>query len=73
MIVALLLTHMALGLLGRAVPQLNGMMVSFPITIALGLLMLGAALPVMAAVIERWMAHLGTDARTLLQALAGGA
>jgi flagellar biosynthetic protein FliR len=47
-IVALLLAHLALAILGKAVPQLNVMMVSFPITIAIGLVMLGASLPFLA-------------------------
>lgn len=48
---ALLVSNVALALLNRAVPQLNTMMVSFPVTIALGLLMLGAALPLAAKVV----------------------
>jgi len=43
------------------VPQINTMMVSFPITIALGLVMFGAALPFVASTIQGWM-----------QALPGG-
>ncbi len=35
---ALFLTHLALGLVARAVPQIQVMIVSFPLTIALGLL-----------------------------------
>jgi len=43
----LLLVHLAMALLNRAVPQLNSLMNSFPITIGLGLLTLGVTLPVM--------------------------
>jgi flagellar biosynthesis protein FliR len=49
MIVALLLANLAVAILGKAVPQLNIMMVSFPVTIAIGLVMLGASLPFLAA------------------------
>ncbi len=45
-LVTLLLTHIAMALLNRAIPQLNALMTSFPITIGAGLLMLGFALPV---------------------------
>ncbi len=48
-LVALLLANLALAILGKAVPQFNLMMVSFPITIAIGLMMLGASLPYLAA------------------------
>ncbi len=47
--VALLLANLALAILGKAVPQLNVMMLSFPITIAVGMIALGASLPFLAA------------------------
>lgn len=48
-IVALLLANVALAILGKAVPQLNVMMLAFPVTIAIGLVALGASLPFLAA------------------------
>lgn len=53
--VTLLLANVALAILGRAVPQVNAMLVSFPFTIGIGLVMLGAALPIVAWVICGWM------------------
>jgi flagellar biosynthetic protein FliR len=47
--VALLLANLALAILGKAVPQLNVMMLSFPVTIAIGMIALGASLPFLAA------------------------
>ncbi|MEO8633738.1 MAG: flagellar biosynthetic protein FliR [Gemmatimonadales bacterium] len=47
-IVALILTNLALAIVGKAVPQLNVMMLSFPITISVGLIALGASLPFVA-------------------------
>ena len=44
-IAAVLLTNVALAVLGRAAPQLNVLWVSFPVQIAVGLLALIAALP----------------------------
>jgi flagellar biosynthetic protein FliR len=49
MTVALLLANLALAILGKAVPQLNVMMISFPVTISIGLVMLGASLPFLAS------------------------
>ncbi|MEQ1832733.1 MAG: flagellar biosynthetic protein FliR [Candidatus Eisenbacteria bacterium] len=54
----LLLTHVSLALLNRAVPQLNALMTSFPITIGAGMLMLGIALPVMTTAFAGGLSHL---------------
>ncbi len=53
--VTLLLVNVALALIGRAVPQFNTMMVSFPVHIGVGLLMFGACVPVLAGVIGGWV------------------
>jgi flagellar biosynthetic protein FliR len=53
--VTLLLIHAAVAITGRAVPQLNAILVAFPLTIGVGLLMIGVSLPVVATVITRWM------------------
>jgi flagellar biosynthetic protein FliR len=53
--VALLLANIALAILSRAVPQLNAMMVSFPVTIGIGLLMFSVSLPVVSSVVARWI------------------
>jgi flagellar biosynthetic protein FliR len=62
--VALLLANFGLAILSRAVPQLNAMAVAFPITIGLGFLMFGAALPFTGALIGEWTGGLhGSVAR----------
>lgn len=53
--VTLLLVNVALAILSRAVPQLNAMMVSLPVTFGVGLVMLGIALPILAATTAGWM------------------
>jgi flagellar biosynthetic protein FliR len=72
----LLLTHVALALLNRAVPQLNSLMNSFPLTIGAGLLVLGLALPVMTEAAANGIEGLpGAVERTLeawIPAAAGG-
>lgn len=47
-LVALLLANLALAILGKAVPQLNVMMVSFPVTISIGMIALAGTLPFLA-------------------------
>jgi flagellar biosynthetic protein FliR len=44
MVVTLLIT-LAVGVVARLVPQINALMLSFPLKIGLGLLMLGASMP----------------------------
>ncbi len=44
---ALLLTDLALALVGRTVPQLNVLVVGFPVKIGVGLLVLAASMPLM--------------------------
>ncbi len=54
-IVALLLANLGLAILSRAVPQLNAMAVAFPITIGIGFLLLGAAVPFIGTYIGEWV------------------
>ncbi len=70
--VALLLTNLAIALLARAVPQMNGMLVSFPITISVGLAAFGAALPVIASAVARWLGGLSAETAAMVQALTPG-
>lgn len=53
--VALVLTNVALAILGKAVPQLNVLMVAFPVMIGVGLIALGASLPFLASFTMRWV------------------
>lgn len=54
--VALLVVNLSLAVLNRAVPQLNTMMVAVPITIAVGLLAIGATLLLFGGEVARWVA-----------------
>jgi flagellar biosynthetic protein FliR len=64
---ALLLAHVALAILNRAVPQINTLMVSIPITVAVGLVALGASLCVTAGLVQQWTLTLPASiAATLL-------
>jgi flagellar biosynthesis protein FliR len=66
--VTLLLVNVAMAILSRAVPQLNVMMVAFPLTIGIGLLMSGLALPLVAGVVASWVERLPD---TLTRLVAG--
>jgi flagellar biosynthetic protein FliR len=66
---ALLLTNIALAVLSRAVPQINAMTVSFPITIGVGLLMFAVSLPNVSSVIARWVQELPAGVEGLLVSL----
>lgn len=54
----LLLANVALGILSRVVPQMNVWLMSFPITIGLGLLVMGATLSLFVALLQDQMAGL---------------
>src|SRR5690606_3825771 len=51
---ALLVSNVAVGILARTIPQLNALMVAFPVQIGVGLFTLGMALPFIAAPFTSW-------------------
>jgi flagellar biosynthetic protein FliR len=58
MIVTLLLANLAIGVLARAVPQLQSFAAAFPITLGLGFLVCGATLPFLAHSVTAWVSAL---------------
>jgi flagellar biosynthetic protein FliR len=54
-LVALLVTDVAFGVVSRVVPQLNVFAVGFPVKVAVALLVVGASLPFMANWISEQM------------------
>ena len=63
---ALLLTDLALALVGRTVPQLNILVVGFPVKIGVGLLVLAASIPVMTLFISNVFGRALVDVNGLL-------
>jgi flagellar biosynthetic protein FliR len=63
---ATLLTTVAVGVVARLVPQINAMMMAFPLRIAIGLVMLGAALPFIVHAAERQFIAMGRGLVPLL-------
>ena len=55
---AMVLTNVALAVLGKAVPQLNVLMLAFPITIGVGLVVFGASLPFLTSLFAEWVASI---------------
>jgi len=70
-IAALILTYFALGLLSRAVPQMNVFMIGFPITISIGLLVFALSIPVFADIFKGAFAQWIEDMGLILKALVG--
>ena len=52
---ALLITNLALGILTRSAPQLNIFAIGFPVTLAVGFLMLALTLPYLGPLLETFM------------------
>jgi flagellar biosynthetic protein FliR len=67
--VALLLTSVALGLVARTVPQMNIFIVAFPLKIVIGLLFLAFSLPYLLTFLKQLFAGLGSDILLLLKAV----
>jgi flagellar biosynthetic protein FliR len=51
---ALLITNIALGILTRAAPQLNLFAVGFPITLAIGFIVLALTMPYFAPILDQF-------------------
>lgn len=67
-LIVLLLTNGVLGVLARTIPQLNVFVVGFPVNVGVGLIVLGAALPVTV----RFLAGRFGDLEPTLSALVRG-
>jgi flagellar biosynthetic protein FliR len=70
--VALLLANIAMGIVARLVPQMNIFMLSFPLNLGIGLVILGLALPYVLGGFRLWFRRLGDDLFFVLQLLGGG-
>lgn len=70
-VAAVLVANVALAILSRAAPTLNVLSVAFPLQIGVGLLALGASLPLLAAWFTGWGAAYDGILTHLLGALAG--
>jgi len=68
----LLLGNVALGVLGRAAPQMNILMVAFPVQIGVGLFALAAAIPIIGTILGGWPFDFAEDFKYLMNALVGG-
>lgn len=69
--VSLLAATTVLGVMARAFPQMNVFLVSMPLNIALGFVILGVSLMVFVKTVERSLAQLPSAISTLLRLLGG--
>lgn len=67
-----LVGNVGLGILSRAVPQLNVLMVAFPVQIALGLMVLGSTVALMGPILAGWGESWVGWAAPLLDLLGSG-
>lgn len=68
-IVALLMANITIGIFSRVIPQLNVLLFSFPVTITLGLLMIGFSLPMLTGILTQEVAGLRTVFHNLLMGM----
>ena len=71
-VAAMMVGNVALGIMARTVPQLNVLMVAFPVQIGIGLFVLAAALPIIATAFASWGEEYSELAGGLLDGLANG-
>lgn len=72
MIVTLLLTNIAMGIIARTVPQLNIFILSLPMNLGIGLLLLTLALPYVLWSMRNWFSHLDRDLLMMIRLMSGG-
>lgn len=70
--VALLLTTVALGIMARAFPQMNIFMISMPLNIGLGLIIIGMTLTIFFHVLEVSFGELNAQVQALFRLMARG-
>ncbi len=70
--VALLLTTVALGIMARAFPQMNIFMISLPLNIGLGLVILGMTITIFFHVLDVSFGNLKSQIETLYRLMAKG-
>lgn len=63
---ALFIVTLTMGILGRSIPQLNVMLNNVPITIGIGLFVLGLSLPLFGAAVQASFAQIDPTLRSLL-------
>jgi len=68
-LVSMLLTYAVLGVFGRAVPQINLLIIGFPITIGLGLMIIGICIGIYVGVFEEMMKESINEVRLFLRGL----
>ena len=70
--VALLLTSVALGIMARAFPQMNIFMVSMPLNVGLGFMILGMTLTIFFHVLQVSFGQLSAQISVLFRLMAKG-
>jgi flagellar biosynthetic protein FliR len=68
--ITLLLTDVALGIVARTVPQMNIFIVGFPLKIGIGFLILAASLPLLSQLFTRALSEIQTSTQQIISALA---
>lgn len=69
--VTLLMTNIAMGILARTLPQMNVFAVGFPLTIGVGLLSLAIVMPIFATFMQRFLTLLRENTVVIMRLLGG--
>lgn len=69
---ALFVTTLAMGMLGRTIPQLNVMVNTVPVSIGVGLLALGLSMPLFGSLVQSGFQEIGPTLHDLLRLMGHG-
>lgn len=70
-VITLLIVNAVLGILSRTVPQMNVFVVGFPLSIGVGLAMIGVSLPMFKLLVEKAVLNLQNEWGTIFTLLGG--
>ncbi len=70
-VITLLIVNAVLGIISRTVPQMNVYIVGFPLSVGVGIAMIGISLPIFKLLVEKAVVGLRTDWATLIRLLGG--
>lgn len=70
-VITLLIVNVVLGIISRTVPQMNVFVVGFPLSIGVGVAMIGISLPIFKLLVEKAILGLRGDWATMIRLLGG--
>ena len=68
--VVMIMTNVSLGIMARFIPQINVLMMSFPVTIGIGLIIIGTSIPFIAYAVKSLFIIMSSDMAKIVSLLS---